>query len=113
MPHHDESTANTPPNCPVTHWKNATAHPGTDAQKVLSTRRDPEVIEKEKLERKVKKEAKERQNADEAARKEAAQQQTEQLQAQQAIDLENKESGIPHQQPKGKWIHLALHMNLV
>ena len=37
------------------------------------------VIEKEKLERKVKKEAKECQNADKAARKEAAQQQTEQL----------------------------------
>ena len=74
MPHHDESTANTPPNHPVTHQKNATAHPGTDAQKVLSTSCDPEVIEKEKLECKVKKEAKEHRNADEAARKEAAQQ---------------------------------------
>ena len=113
MPHHDESTANTPHNCPVTRWKNATAHPGTDAQKVLSTRCDPEVIEKEKLEHKAKKEAKECQNADEAARKEATQQRTEQLWPQQAIDLENEESGIPHQQPKGKWIHLALHMNLV
>ena len=61
----------------------------------------------------MQKEAKERQNADEAARKEATQQWTEQLQAQQAIDLENEESGIPHQKPKGKWIHLALRMNLV
>ena len=113
MPHHDESTANTPPNRPVTFWKNATAHSGTDAQKVLSTRHDPEVIEKEKLECKAKKEAKEHWNADKAARKEAAQQWTEQLRAQQAIDLGNEESGIPHQQPKGKWIHLALHMNLV
>ena len=102
MPHHDESTTNTPPNHPVTRRKNATAHPGTDAQKVHSTHCDPEVIEKEKLERKAKKEAKECQNADEASRKEATQQRTEQLRAQQAIDLENKESGIPHQQPKGK-----------
>ena len=79
MPHHNESTANAPPNCPVTCRKNATAHPVTDAQKVLSTRRDPEVIEKEKLECRVKKEAKECRNADKAARKEAAQQRTVQL----------------------------------
>ena len=35
MPHHNESTANTPPDRPVTHQKNATAHPGTDAQIVF------------------------------------------------------------------------------
>ena len=102
MPHHDKNTADTQPSRPVTRQKNATAHPGIDAQKVLSTRRDPEVIEKEKQERKAKKEARERQNADEAARKEAAQLCTEQLRAQQAVDLEDEESEIPHQQPKGK-----------
>jgi len=97
MPDHDKNTAT---NRPVTRRKNATAHPGTDAQKVLSTRRDPEVIEKEKIERKAKKEARERQNADEAARKEAAQHRIEQLRAQQAI-LENEEAEA-HQQQKGK-----------
>jgi hypothetical protein len=104
MPHHDSDTnaADTPPNRPVTRQKNATAHPGTDAQKVLSTRRDPEVIKKEKLERTARKEARERQIADEAARKEAAKHRIEQLRAEQAIDLEHKESEIPHQQPKGK-----------
>lgn len=95
---HDKNTVDILPNRPVTRRKNATTHPGTDAQKVLSTRRDPEVIEKEKLERKAKKEARERQNADEAARKEAAQHHIEQLRAQQAIDLENEASEIP----KGK-----------
>jgi hypothetical protein len=85
MPHPDKNAANTPPNRPVTRQKNATAHPGTDARKALSTRRDPEVIAKEKLERKTKKEAKERQNADEAARKETAQRRIEQLRAEQAI----------------------------
>lgn len=102
MPHHDKGTAETPLNRPVTRPKNATTHPGTEAQKVLSTRRDPEVIEKEKLARKAKKEAKERQNADEAARKEAAQHRIEQLRAQQAKDLEDEESEIPHQQPLAK-----------
>src|SRR3977135_2464803 len=102
MPHQDKKTANTQPHRPVTRQKNATAHPGTDAQKVLSTRRDPEVIEKEKLERIAKKEARERRNADEAARKEDAQHRTEQLRAQQAIDLQDEESEIPHQRPKGK-----------
>jgi hypothetical protein len=98
MPHHDKNTANTPPNRPTTRPKNATAHPGIDAQKVLSTRRDPEVIEKEKLERKAKKEAKERQNADEAARKEDVQHRVQQLRAQQIDDGEAE----THQQPKGK-----------
>ena len=99
MPDHDNETANRP----VTRRKNATTHPGTEAQKVLSTRRDPEVIEKEKLERKAKKEAKERQNVEEAARKEAAQHRTHQLRAQQAKDLEDEASEIPRKQPpKGK-----------
>jgi len=69
MPNHEKNTANTPPNRPVTHQKNATTHLGTDAQKVLSTRHDPEVIEKKKTERKAKKDAKEHQKADDAARK--------------------------------------------
>ena len=103
MPHHDKNTADIPPNRPAMRPKNATVHPGTDAQKVLSTRRDPEVIEKEKLERKARKEAREHQSADKAARKEAAQHRIEQLRAQQAIDLEDEESEIP-QRPlvKGK-----------
>jgi hypothetical protein len=101
MPHH-EDTADTPPNRPVTRQKNAMAHPGIDAQKVLSTRRDREVIEKEKLERQAKKEAKERQNADDTARKEAAQHRIEQLRAQQAADFDKNESVIPRQKPKGK-----------
>ena len=101
MPH-DKNTADTQTNRPVTRQKNATAHPGTDAQKVLGTHHDPEVIEKEKLERKARKEAKEHQNADEAARKEAAQHHIEQLRAQQAIDLEDEESEIPRQRPKVK-----------
>jgi hypothetical protein len=102
MPHHDKNMADTPPNRPVTRLKNATVHPGTDAKKVLSNRRDPEVIEKEKLDRKARKEARERQDADEAARKEVAQCHTEQLRAQQAIDIEDEESEIPHQRPPAK-----------
>jgi hypothetical protein len=98
MPPHDQKTAKTPPNRPVTRPKNATAHPGTDAQKVLSIRRDPEIIEKEKLERKAKKEAKEHQKAEEDARKEAARQLVEELRAQQAIELDDEES---HQHLKG------------
>jgi hypothetical protein len=103
MPRQDEKTADSDtPNRPVTRRKNATTHPGIDAKKALSTRRDPEVIEKEKLDRKVRKETKDRQNADEDARKEASQQLIENLRAQQSIDLEREESEIPHQQPKGK-----------
>jgi hypothetical protein len=102
MPHNDKKTSDIALNRPVTRQKNATTHPGTDAQKVLSTRRDREVIEKEKLERKAKKEAKDRQNTDEAARKEAAQKRIEQLRAQQAMDLEDEDSEIPHQRPLAK-----------
>jgi len=100
MPDQDNKTANRP----VTRRKNATTHPGTEAQKVLSNRRrDPQVIEKEKLERIAKKEAKDQKNADDAAGKEVAQHHTEQLRAQQANDLEVEESEIPRQQPpKGK-----------
>jgi hypothetical protein len=93
MPPHDKNTANRP----ATRSKNATAHPGIDAQKVLSTRRDPEVIEKEKLERKAKKETKERQNADEAARKEAGQHHVNQLRAQQITDLKDEEAETRNQ----------------
>jgi hypothetical protein len=100
MPHHDKNTANTPPNRPATRAKNATAHPGIDAQKVLSTRRNPEEIEKEKLERKAKKVTKDRQKADEAARQKASQRRIEELRAQQITDLE--EEAETHKQPKGK-----------
>jgi hypothetical protein len=92
MPNHDNDTANIPPNRPVTRPKNATTHPGTDAQKVLSTRRDPKVIEKEKTERNAKKEAKERQKADDAARKETAQRRIEELRAHQTIILAEEEA---------------------
>lgn len=104
MPQHDKNTANTPPNRPATRPKNATAHPGIDAQKVLSTRRDPEVIEKEKLDRKAKKITKDLKNAEEAARKEAGQRHIEQLRAQQITDLEAEEAET-HKQPKSKWTH--------
>jgi hypothetical protein len=50
MLRNDKKTADIALNRPVTRQKNATTHPGTDA---LSTRRDREVIEKEKLERKA------------------------------------------------------------
>jgi hypothetical protein len=100
MPHHDRSTADTqvPVNRPGTRKKNATVHPGIEAQKALSSRRDPEVIEKEKLERKEKKEARERQKLDESARREAAQERVEELRAQQSIENEADESEIPRQQ---------------
>ena len=105
MPHHDQNTTDTQalPNHPVTRAKNATAHPGTDAKKALSTRRDPEVIEKEKFECNMKKEAKDRQKADEAARKEAAQRRIEEFRAQQAIDLEDEESEFSRQQSKSTY----------
>ena len=98
MPHHDKTT-DSPPNRPITRQKNANTHPGTEAQKVLSTHRDPELIEKEKLERKAKKEAKERQKEEEATRKEAAKQHVEELRAQQAIELQDEES--EHQRQPG------------
>ena len=101
MPPHNKETSAL--NRPVTRAKNATVHPGTEAEKVLSTRRDPQVIEKEKLERKAKKEAKECQKVEEAARKEAAQRHVEELRAQQVIDSVDKESEIPRQQPKGTY----------
>ena len=67
MPHHNKNITDTPPNRPEMHPKNATVHPGTDAQKDLSTHHNPEVIEKEKLEHKARKEAREHQSADEAS----------------------------------------------
>lgn len=94
MPQHDKNTVDSPPNRPKTRQKNATTHPGTDAKKALSTRRDPEVIEKEKLGRQAKKEAKERHKVEEAARKEVAQQRVEDLRAQQAIELQKAESEV-------------------
>jgi len=98
MPHHDQRTDDAPATRPVTRPKNATTHPGTDAKKALSSRRDPELIEKEKLERKAKKEAKERKKAEETTRKEVAQQRIEELRAQQTIEIEGEESEIPRQQ---------------
>ena len=97
MPHHDKNTVNSPPNRPKTRTKNATTHPGTTAKKALSTRRDPEIIENEKLERQAKKEAKERQKVEEAIRKEAAQQHVKDLRAQQAVELQNEESEVIRQ----------------
>jgi hypothetical protein len=99
MPHQDHNTTDTRP---VTRTRNATVHPGIDAQRALSNRRDPDVIAKEKLERIAKKEAKERQKTEEAKRKEVAQQHIEELRAQQVIE----ESDIPRQQPKGMGTHL-------
>lgn len=78
---------------PVTRAKNATTHPG----RALSNGREPELIEKEKLERKAKKEAREHKKSEEMARKEAAQRHIEALRAQQTIDLEDEEL----EQPKG------------
>jgi hypothetical protein len=98
MPHHDQQTTDTPVNRPVTRPKNATTHPGTDAKRALSSRRDPELVEKEKLERKARKEAKERQKEEDTTRKEAAQQRVEELRAQQAIEIRDEESEIPRQQ---------------
>lgn len=96
-----QNTANTPlePSRPVTRLKNATAHPGTDAKRALSTRRDPEIIEQEKIDRQAKKDAKERQKVEDAARKKAAQHRIEELRAQQTTELEEEESEIPRQQP--------------
>ena len=98
MPHHDQHTADTPVHRPVTRQKNATVHPGTEAKKVLSSRREPEIIEQEKIERKAKRDAKERQKTDEATRKEAAQQRVDELRTMQANEIEDKESAIPRQQ---------------
>jgi hypothetical protein len=98
MPPHNHTTADTPVNRPATRPKNATTHPGTDAQRALSSRRDREVIENEKLERKAKKEAKERQKVEDTTRREAAHLRVEKLRAQQAIEIEDEESEIPRQQ---------------
>ena len=99
MPHHDKNTvdSDSPHNRPKTRPKNATTHPGIDAKKVLSTRRDPEIIEKEKLARQSKKEAKDRQKTEGATRKEAAQRHVENLRAQQAIELRTEESEVTRQ----------------
>lgn len=96
MPNH----TNTPSNQPVTHPKNATTHPGTDAQKVLSIHHDHEVIDKEKVGWNAKKKAREHQKADEALRKETGQCCIEQLQAQLAIEITEEEAEA-HQQLMG------------
>jgi hypothetical protein len=102
MPHHDEDTSNTQLNRPVTRHKNASAHPGTEAKRALSSRRDPEIIQKEKLDRKARKDAKDLQKAKETARKETTQHHIEELRAQQATELGNKELNLRCRQPKGK-----------
>lgn len=103
MPHHEQKTtdSDTPlaPNRPVTRAKNATTHPGTDAKRVLSNRREPEVIEREKVEQKAKKAAKEHKNREEAARKKKAQHHVEALRAQQAVELRD-EFEVPHKGTK-------------
>ena len=69
-------------NRPKTRPKNATTHPGTNAQKILSTRRDPEVIEKEKHDRLTKKANKEREKDEVTTRMTKGQLRVEELQAQ-------------------------------
>lgn len=108
MPHHDEDIGDTPPNRPVTRAKNASAHPGTEAKRALSSRRDPEIIEKEKSERKARKDAKDYQKAKKTARKEVAHRRIEEIRAQQAIDSElgDSEPNLRHREPNGTRIYL-------
>jgi hypothetical protein len=88
MPPQDHNTTGSDTR-PVTRAKNATTHPGRRA--LTNNRREPEVIEKDKLERKAKKDAREHQKSEEKARKEAAHRHTEELRAQQITELEDEE----------------------
>ena len=96
-----QNTANAPlaPSRPATRLRNATIHPGTEAKRALSNRRDPEIIEQEKIDRQAKRDAKEQQKVEEAERRKVAQHRIEELRAQQATELEEEESEIPRQQP--------------
>jgi hypothetical protein len=73
----------------TTRAANANRHPGAEAVDALrvNIRRDPQVIQAEKLKKQAAKEAKERSQQAEIARKEAAQKDLEEFRARQAANL--------------------------
>jgi hypothetical protein len=93
----------------TTRASNANKHPGTEAKKTLQVhnRREPEVIQAEKEQKKAAKEAKEEARQAEASQREVAQRNLEECRARQAASLEHEDEIFSkrvevEQQAKGK-----------
>jgi hypothetical protein len=86
------------PNRARTRAKNANAHPGIAAKNTLRARnppRDPEVIQKEKVEKEAKKEAKRKEAEQAQAREDYAENFIEEYRARKATEALNEAMAIP------------------
>lgn len=102
----DSNTGGTVDNTRVqTRRTNVDKHPGKDAQdalRVSKPRRDPNVIQEEKDQKKDKREGKLREQLEEKARQEAFEKELEEYRAQQLVDLEKESAKFPRRQSKSK-----------
>ena len=99
--HQRESEFESKPRCPRTRAKNATQHPGVEAEKMLRVRRAPAVIQEEKEAWKRKKEEKERAQQEEVANNKAAAHFVEENRAQQKVSRAEEEASIPRRKSQG------------
>ena len=90
------------PYHPRTRAKNATQHPGAEAEKRLRVCRDPEVIREEQEARQRRKDEKERARQEEAANNEAATRFVEESHAQQKVATAEEEASMPRRRSQGK-----------
>ncbi|KAF8804342.1 hypothetical protein BYT27DRAFT_7340272, partial [Phlegmacium glaucopus] len=91
-------------SCVQTRSTNFKKHPGAEAQAALRAHkphRAPEVVQREKDKQKVKREEKAREKLEENAKREALELELEEYRAQQEVDVENKVTVFPRQQPRG------------
>ena len=91
----------TEPRRPHTRAKNATQHPGADAEKRLRVRRDPAVIQEEKDARQRRKDEKERTRQEEIANNEAAAHLVEENRVQQKVTMAEEGASVPRRRSQG------------
>jgi hypothetical protein len=89
----------------TTRASNVNKHPGTDAKKTLQvqSRRDPNVVQAEKEQKRAAKDAKENARQAEDSQREMAQRNLEERRARQAAHLEQEEKEFS---PQGKYTSL-------
>lgn len=95
------------PNRPRTRAGNADKHPGINAKNALRAKnppRDPEVIQKEKVEKEAKKEAKRKEEEQIQAREDSAEKFVEGYRARKDTEALNEAVAIPRRKPtKGQF----------
>lgn len=109
MPPPKKAPAEPDPNRARTRAGNANTHPGTAAKDALRVRnppRDPDVIQKEKIDKETKKAAKQKAVEESQAKEESATLFVNEYRARKDSEALNENLAIPRQKPKGKCLNL-------